>query len=89
MGARHSKKKKRSAESDGASASVAPEQEKSAQRVMSISPADIDPSAEPMTIDHDDILLTPRVLDQTADGDDRQQYVRSACGSRSSAPVGS
>ena len=66
MGARHSRKRKRSGASDGASGSVAPEQEESAQRVMSISPADIGRDAEPMTIDHDDILLTPRVLDQTA-----------------------
>ena len=66
MGARHSKRRKRAMESDRASGSIAPEQETSAQRVMSISPADIDADAEPMTIDHDDILLTPRVLDQNA-----------------------
>ena len=66
MGARHSKKRKRAVESDGASGSVAPNQETSAQRVMSISPTDIDLDAEPMTIDHGDVLLTPRVLDQNA-----------------------
>lgn len=66
MGARHSKKRKRAVESEGASGSVMAEQETSGQRVMSISPADIDPNAEPMTIDEDDILLTPRVLDQNA-----------------------
>ncbi len=66
MSARQSKRRDRAVESPGTSAVEPSDQESSTQRVMSISPTDIDPDAEPMTIDHDDILLTPRVLDQNA-----------------------
>ena len=66
MGSRRSKKLKQTADSDGSFVPIAAEQDTSSQRVMSISPTDIDPVAEPMTIDRDDVLLTPRVLDQNA-----------------------
>ncbi|MCH8315964.1 MAG: hypothetical protein IIA64_08335 [Planctomycetes bacterium] len=66
MDARQSKQRDRAVESPETSPVESSHLESSAQRVMSISPTDIDPDAEPMTIDQDDILLTPRVLDQNA-----------------------
>ena len=66
MDARQSKKQDRAVESPETSPVEPSDLESSTQRVMSISPTDIDPDAEPMTIDQDDILLTPRVLDQNA-----------------------
>ena len=38
----------------------------SSRQVMSISPTDIDPDPDAMTIDAKDVMLTPRVLDQSA-----------------------
>lgn len=38
----------------------------SPRQVMSISPTDIDPDPDSMTVDAKDVMLTPRVLDQSA-----------------------